>query len=243
MHIIQYLAIWHKCAAKSGISPPFGNATEPLESLARFAPTGANHENAAGLSSGVPPLERPWHRVGLKVASGASFCNSFAATGSDLRHAPPRPFGLRPSTSRSDTNRRRCRRHETPALRAARKQQSSHPHFAVVILCKNTLRLLGIMPHLCQRGMFSTTFRDARKGVFVTRVGELSCRGHLTQTEGRGDAETTGEGRPDSAISVMSKKPHRDLQATASTRRLKRRNAARQMRRVSWFAPVGAIPS
>ena len=51
----------------------------------------------------------------------------------------------------------------------------------------------------------------------------LSCRGNLTRTEGRDGAETTGEGRQIRAISVKSKEPHCDLQATASTRRLKRR--------------------
>ena len=58
---------------------------------------------------------------------------------------------------------------------------------------------------------------------FVTRAGERSCRGHLTQTEGRDGAETPGEGRPDRAISVKLKELHRDLQATALPRRLKRR--------------------
>jgi len=67
-------------------------------------------------------------------------------------------------------------------------------------------------------------FREARKaGVFVTREGRFSCRGHLTQTEGRGDAGTTGEGRQNRAISMKLKEPHRGLQATASPRRLKRR--------------------
>ena len=67
-------------------------------------------------------------------------------------------------------------------------------------------------------------FREAREaGVFVTRVGGFSCRGYLTQTEGRDDAETTGEGRPNGTISVKLKEAHCDLQATASPRRLKRR--------------------
>ena len=52
----------------------------------------------------------------------------------------------------------------------------------------------------------------------------LSCRGHLTQTEGRADAETAGEGRPSRAIPIKPTVPPRDLQATSSTRLLKRRN-------------------
>ena len=54
----------------------------------------------------------------------------------------------------------------------------------------------------------------------------LSCRGHLTQTEGRADAVTAGEGRPSRAIPITPTEPPRDLQATSSTRRLKRRNRA-----------------
>ena len=39
-------------------------------------------------------------------------------------------------------------------------------------------------------------FREAREaGVFVSREGGLSCRGHLTQTEGRDGAGTPREGR------------------------------------------------
>ena len=71
------------------------------------------------------------------------------------------------------------------------------------------------------------------------RVGSLEplpCRGHLTPTEGRGGAETLGEGRPGRAVPEKSKGEHCDLQATASTRRLNRRNAARQMRRASVVA-------
>jgi hypothetical protein len=71
------------------------------------------------------------------------------------------------------------------------------------------------------------------------RVGSLEplpCRGHLTPTEGRGGAETLGEGRPGRAVHEKSKGEHCDLQATASTRRLNRRNAARQMRRASVVA-------
>ena len=54
----------------------------------------------------------------------------------------------------------------------------------------------------------------------------LSCRGHLTQTEGRACAETAGEGRPSRAIPIKTTEPPRDLHATSSTRRLKRRNRA-----------------
>ena len=61
----------------------------------------------------------------------------------------------------------------------------------------------------------SVSFRAPRR--------RRSCRGHPTQTEGRDGAETPGEGRPSRAISVKHKEPHRDLQATASLRRLKRR--------------------
>ena len=42
-------------------------------------------------------------------------------------------------------------------------------------------------------------------GVFVTRAGGHSCRGHLTQTEGRDDAETPGEGRNRSFSNVKRK--------------------------------------
>ena len=74
----------------------------------------------------------------------------------------------------------------------------------------------------------------------IFRVGSLEplpCRGHLTQTEGRGGAETLGEGRPDRAVPEKPKGEQCDLQTTASPRRLKRRNAARQMRRASVVAP------
>ena len=71
----------------------------------------------------------------------------------------------------------------------------------------------------------------------------IPCRGRLTQTAGRGVAETPGEGRPNRAVSVKLKKPHRDLQAMASTRRLKRRNAARQMRRASVVARSAVAPT
>jgi len=42
----------------------------------------------------------------------------------------------------------------------------------------------------------------ARVGVFVRRFRRFSCRGHLTQTEGRDDAATTGEGRLCRAVHV-----------------------------------------
>ena len=54
----------------------------------------------------------------------------------------------------------------------------------------------------------------------------LSCRGHLAQTEGRAGAETAGEGRPSRAIPIKPTEPPCDLQATSSTRRLKRRSRA-----------------
>ncbi len=61
----------------------------------------------------------------------------------------------------------------------------------------------------------------------------LSCRGHLTQTEGRVGAETAGEGRPSRAIPISQ----RNLLATFKPRHLRAGSsgeAARQMRSVSW---------
>ena len=84
--------------------------------------------------------------------------------------------------------------------------------------------------------------RSAWLGLYHFRVipcrleEPLPCRGHLTPTEGRGGAETLGEGRPGRAVPEKSRGEHCDLQATASTRRLNRRNAARQMRRASVVA-------
>ena len=45
--------------------------------------------------------------------------------------------------------------------------------------------------------------------IIIIRVPRMrhSCRGHLTQAEGRDGAETTGEGRQIRAISVKSRKP------------------------------------
>jgi len=56
------------------------------------------------LPGGVPPRERARQRVGLKVDWLLRSTVWFFLQGSDLRHAPPRPFGLRPSASRIDTN-------------------------------------------------------------------------------------------------------------------------------------------
>jgi hypothetical protein len=80
-----------------------------------LAPTGASPvdmsayrrapRNAAGLPGGVPPLEMARQRVGLKVDQLLCSTLQLLLRGSDLRHAPPRPFGLRPSASHIDTNR------------------------------------------------------------------------------------------------------------------------------------------
>jgi len=48
----------------------------------------------------------------------------------------------------------------------------------------------------------------ARVGVFVRRFRRFSCRGHLTQTEGRDDAATTGEGRLCRAVHVKADGNH-----------------------------------
>ena len=48
----------------------------------------------------------------------------------------------------------------------------------------------------------------ARVGVFVRRFRRFSCRGHLTQTEGRDDAATTGEGRLCRAVHVKDDGNH-----------------------------------
>ena len=68
------------------------------------APTGAHQQTAAGLPSGVPPPERARQRVGLKVDRLLRSAIWLLLLVCDLRHAPPRPFGLRPSASRIDTN-------------------------------------------------------------------------------------------------------------------------------------------
>jgi len=80
-----------------------------------LAPTGASPvdksayrrvpQTAAGLPGGVPPPEMARQCVGLKVVLLLRSTIRLFLHGSDLRHAPPRPFGLRPSASRSDTNR------------------------------------------------------------------------------------------------------------------------------------------
>ena len=61
-----------------------------------------------------------------------------------------------------------------------------------------------------------------------------SWRGHLTQTEGRDDAPTTGEGRRERPILVKRPEPHCDLQATAAARRLKRRQPRGRCAAHSW---------
>ena len=79
------------------------------------------------------------------------------------------------------------------------------------------------------------TFREARvAGVFVSCVGRFSCRGHLTRTEGRDDATTTGEGRQKQTSPVKRKEQHCDLQATASSCRLKRRSPRVRCAACSW---------
>ena len=88
-----------------------------------------NHEPLAGLPSGVPPPERARQRVGLKVDWLLRSTVWFFLQGSDLRPAPPRPFGLRPSASRSDTNRASAR-HEhlrfsfDPSFASLRQERS-----------------------------------------------------------------------------------------------------------------------
>ena len=81
----------------------------------------------------------------------------------------------------------------------------------------------------------------ARVGVFVRRFRRFSCRGHLTQTEGRDDAAATGEGRLVRAVPVKADwtttRPSSHGVDASSQAAL----AARQMRRGSWFAPVGAV--
>jgi len=69
-----------------------------------IAPTGATTNRCRLLPRGVPPPERARQRVGLKVDWMLRLTIWLLLQGSDLRHAPPRPFGLRPSASRIDTN-------------------------------------------------------------------------------------------------------------------------------------------
>ena len=64
-----------------------------------------------------------------------------------------------------------------------------------------------------------------------------SCRGHQTQTEGRGGTETTCEGRLGEWVSCVWGGEWRSWQAAFKQRRLRavsRGQAARLMRRVSW---------
>ena len=56
-----------------------------------------------GLPSGVPPLEMACRRAGLKVVWMIHSTIRLSLPGCDLRRAPPRHFGLRPSAIRSDT--------------------------------------------------------------------------------------------------------------------------------------------
>ena len=72
--------------------------------------------------------------------------------------------------------------------------------------------------------------------IFVSREGGFSCRGHLTQAEGRDDAAMTGEGRSTRAILVKQT----DVNATLKPRRRRVASsgkAARQMSRVFVVAP------
>jgi len=71
----------------------------------------------------------------------------------------------------------------------------------------------------------------------------LLRRGHLTQTAGRADAGTPGEGRCGWSIPVKRMERQCDLQATAEPRRLKRRRRASDAPRVRGRAyapsPIG----
>ena len=77
--------------------PPLGNAAEHLESLAQFAPTGANHESrrlaarraAAGMARRRFDLKVELSLIGLSLA----FIHL------DLRHPPPHHSNLRFSAS------------------------------------------------------------------------------------------------------------------------------------------------
>ena len=102
-----------------------------------------------------------------------------------LGQTPPRHSNLRFSTS-AVTRKPAFAGHERLRYtKAARKQ-----HEPLCALSWQTQLFYGIF------------FREAREASVLSCAGRFSCRGHLTQTEGRGDAETPGEGRRISAISV-----------------------------------------
>ena len=65
----------------------------------------ARTTNRCRLAERRSAAERAQHRVGLKVVWLLRPTIWMLPQGYDLHHAPPRPFGLRPSASRSDTNR------------------------------------------------------------------------------------------------------------------------------------------
>ena len=72
-----------------------------------------------------------------------------------------------------------------------------------------------------------------------------SCRGHQTQTEGRGGTETTCEGRLSEWVSCVWGE-WRSWQAAFKQRRLRavsRGQAARLMRRVSWSRVSANLPA
>ena len=78
--------------------------------------------------------------------------------------------------------------------------------------------------------------RAKRAAPAVARGVRHSCRGHQTQTEGRGGTETTCEGRLGERVSCEWGE-WRSWQAAFKQRRLRavlRGQAARLMRRVSW---------
>jgi len=109
------------------------------------------------------------------------------------------------------------------ALRAFAARQVTKTAFAAHEITQKQPQTIAII----------LTFREAHVvGVFVSCAGRFSCRGHLTQTEGRDGAETPGEGHPKRAIAVKRKDP------PATFRPRRRRavssgdsRAARQMRR------------
>ena len=97
------------------------------------------------------------------------------------------------------------------------------------------------VPHSCSlRGRRIRVRRNIprakRAAPAVARGVPHSCRGHQTQTEGRGGTETTCEGRLGEWVSCVWGE-RRSWQAAFKQRRLRavsRGQAARLMRRVSW---------
>ena len=77
--------------------------------------------------------------------------------------------------------------------------------------------------------------------MFVPREGERSCRCGLPRAEGRKVAAARGEGRSAIVATYLSSEAtwRPSGQRVAAT--FRRRNAARQVGSVLWFAPLGAL--